>query len=598
MIIKMSRARAVLVVLAAVALVLSACSRGGGETGNARGGSGLDASAQQAQISFGGATSSTGPADPVPGAKTGGTLNVLQYASFAHLDPAQIYANDQVMLAALIHRGLTTYKLDSNGKYTVIGDVATDSGTPSDAGKTWTYTLKDGITWEDGKPITSLDIRHSVERLFAPFVTSGPTYLQQWLADTTGADYRALLPDGPFKGRHLPDSILETPDDKTIIFHFKKPRLDLPYVLALAGYSAVPAAKDTKERYDRAPVVSGPYRIEDFKSGRSMTLVKNSHWDPKTDAARHQYVDRFDITFNIQGGHYTKRVISDHGDDATALSFTSSIDAMNIPTVVRNQALKKRTVSGYQPAVGQILFNMSKIKDKNVRLALAYAIPAKPTFAAMGASYGAEYAGGFLSPTVAGYRKSDFLGKVAHPEGEPAKARELLEKAGKLNTKITYAFPDGPQGREFSLAITDPLRKAGFVVQRKGIESGAYYDVVNKVDNDYDVYELAWGADWPSALSVIPPLFDGRTIADGGSNYSHTDDTRINSEIDRISKITDPVKAGDEWFKLNKYIATEVVPGVPTVFYKQFQIFGSKVGGAVYNNVYANIDPTKLYVKQ
>lgn len=598
----MRRTRATLVAVAAGALVLTACSSGGG----GKSGENNDAKTKQqksqeqlkGQITFGSAADSTGPAAPVPGAQEGGTLHALERDSFTHLDPGQIYVSNEGQLATLLHRGLTTYKLGNDGKYTVVGDLATDSGQETDGGKTWTFKLKDGIKWEDGTPITSADIRWSVERLFAPFIANGPAYLQQWLGNTSGSDYRKLLPEGPYKGKHLPDSLLATPDAKTIVFHFPNSEPDAPYLFAMPGYSAVDSKKDTKEKYDKAPVASGPYKIQSFNTGKSMTLVKNTQWDPKTDSARHQYVDTYDITFNHQAEDSTKRLMADNGDNQTSLSFANAVDPDNTPKVVGSPEIYKRTVAGYQPFVGQVNFNMNKIKDIRIRKALALAIPTKPVWQALGASYGAEYAGGYISPTLAGYQKSDPLGKVAKPNGDQVAAKKILTDANALNTKITYAYINTTAGQEYSVVIADALKKAGFNVQRKDLPSATYYDLIGKVDNPYDIYASAWGADWPSTLTVIPPVFDGRTIADQAPNYSHVNDPKINSEIDRIKKITDPQQAAAEWFKLNTYIVSDVIPGVPTVFYKQLQLFGSKVGGVVYNNVTSGIDLTKLFVKK
>ncbi|WP_206318307.1 ABC transporter substrate-binding protein [Actinacidiphila epipremni] len=595
---------ALLATVAAGALVLTACSSGGGggnsTTENKDAKVKQSKSAQQlaGQITFGDDAASKGPAEPVPGATPGGTMNVLERDSYTHLDPGQIYVSNEGQLATLIHRGLTTYKLDNAGKYTVVGDLATNSGEQSDGGKTWTYHLKDGIKFQDGTPITSKDIRWSVERLFAPFITNGPAYLQQWLANTAGTDYRKLLPDGPYKGAHLPDTLLSTPDAKTIVFHFPKPQTDTPYLFAMPGYSVVDSAKDTKQAYDKAPVASGPYMIKNFDQGKSMTLVKNPNWDPNTDSARHQYVDTFAITFNHQAEDSTKRLMSDSGENQTSVSFDNAVDTDNTPKVVGDPAIYKRTVAGYQPFVGQIDFNMKRLTDFDVRKALALAIPTKAVYQALGAEYGAEYAGGFLSPSLAGYQKADPLGKAANPNGDAAAAKKILTDAGKLNTKITYAYVNTTAGQQYSVTIATALKAAGFDVQRKELPSDTYYDLIGKVDNQYDIYASAWGADWPSASTVIPPVFDGRTIADQAPNYAHVNDAHINSEIDRIEALTDPAAAQKAWFDLNTYIVTKVIPGVPTVYYKQLQLFGSKVGGAVYNNMFSAIDATKLFVKQ
>jgi peptide/nickel transport system substrate-binding protein len=202
------------------ALVLSACSSGGGG-GADNGDGGKDPGPETLQtIEFADAAGSTGPAEEVPGAQPGGTIRVLQETSPDHLDPAQVYVAHEMTIARLLHRGLTTTRLHNDGTYAVVGDLATDAGTVADEGRTWTYTLKDDIYFNDGSPITSADIRHTFERQFADFITQGPTFIQSWLADAEGAGYRELLPGGPYEGDHLPDTVLETPDEKTIVFHF------------------------------------------------------------------------------------------------------------------------------------------------------------------------------------------------------------------------------------------------------------------------------------------------------------------------------------------------------------------------------------------
>ncbi|WP_369391659.1 ABC transporter substrate-binding protein [Streptomyces sp. CG1] len=589
-------------VLAAGALVLTGCSKGGSDSSGNGKKDQQDAKRQQALIKFGSAADSTGPAAPVPGAKSGGAMEVLQRDSYAHLDPGQIYVSDMMSVAQLLHRGLTGYKAtsDDGHQHEVVGDLATDSGTTTDGGKTWKYTLKDGIKFADGTPITSTDIRHTFERLFAPFINQGPTYIQQWLADTSGAAYRKLLPDGPYKGKHLPDSVLQTPDEKTIVFHFKTPHPDLPYALAMAGYSAVSEKGDTKEKYDKAPLVSGPYKIQSFKSGKSMVLVKNTNWDPKTDPIRHQYVDQFNITFNQQFETSTKALLADSGADQTGVSFNNQVDAGNLSQVLKDPKMKSRTVSGYQPYVGQMNINMSHpaMKDKTVREAIAYALPITPFVRAYGGTDAMEVAGGLISPTVSGYDPSfDPWGKKKNPAGDPAKAKALLQKAGKLGMKLTFGYINTPEGQQYSTAMAAGLQKAGFNVQRQEIPAETYYDQVSKLNNNYDIFHTAWGADWPSSSTVIPPLYDGRVIADGAQNYSQVNDPKINSEIDRINKITDPVKAAAEWETLDEYIVKDSVNVVPTAYYKQSQIAGSKVGGLVYDDVIGGVDPRRLFIK-
>lgn len=138
--------------------------------------------------------------------------------------------------------------------------------------------------------------------------------------------------------------------------------------------------------------------------------------------------------------------------------------------------------------------------------------------------------------------------------------------------KLTFGYINTPEGQQYSTAMAAGLQKAGFNVQRQEIPAETYYDQVSKLDNNYDIFHTAWGADWPSASTVIPPLYDGRAIADGAQNYSQVNDPKVNADIDRINKITDPVKGAAEWEKVDEYLVKDIVNVVPTAYYKQTQI--------------------------
>jgi peptide/nickel transport system substrate-binding protein len=345
-------------------------------------------------------------------------------------------------------------------------------------------------------------------------------------------------------------------------------------------------------------VASGPYKIASFKSGKSMKLVPNKEWDPKTDAVRHQYVNAFNVQFGVSYEDSTKRLVSDSAENRTATTFTNQVDASSIQTVRSQPDVKKRSVAGYQPYVARIAFNMDRLKDKKVREAITAALPAKALVQAFGGSGGGEMAGNYVSPTVAGHTDSDPYQKISKPQGDIPEAKKLLKEAGKTGMKLTFAYQNAPEWQKFSSAAADNLRKAGFNVQRKDIIADTYYDQIGKVKNKYDMYNASWGADWPSAGTVVPPTLDGRQIQDGAANYAHYNNPAMNKEMDRISKITDKKESAKEWAKLADEALNKDLPDAPLMYYKQMQLHGSKVGGVVMNDVISAIDPTQLYVKK
>ncbi|WP_085209951.1 ABC transporter substrate-binding protein [Streptomyces sp. Amel2xC10] len=594
--IRSRRARAMVVAVAAGALALTGCSDNGSGKAKDESKSKEDAAEQSKPVAYADAAGSTGPAKEVTGAKPGGTINVYMQSDLTHMDPGQIYVSDAGQFSNLIHRGLTDYQEDDKGNLTVVGDVATDSGTTTDGGKTWKYTLKDGIKDEDGHAITSADVRHSIERLYSKVIFDGPTFVQSWLS---GSDYRKALPDGPYKGKHLPDSVLETPDAKTVIFKFDTPRPDLPQALAMAGYALVPEKDDTKEKYDKAPKSLGPYKISEYKSGKTLKLVKNDQWDPKTDSVRHQYADGFNFSLTIDGASQTKRLIADQGEARNAIQFTDSVDPAQIQDVVSAPDVNKRTIKGYQVYVWQMTFNLDRLKDKKIRDAITYALPNQALIQADGGKYGGELAGGLFAPTLPGYDDGyDPFGKKKTPNGNQTKAKELLKEAGfKEGTKITYAYSNSPRGQAQAVIIKDALEKIGFDVQSKEIDRASFYEQIGKLDNPYDLYMTGWGQDWSSPSTVVTPVYDGSLIADGGSNYSHVKDAKVDALIQEALKLQ-PEEAAKKWEEAHHRLVEEINPAAPVYYSKQIQLFGSNIGGARFSTNSSYIDINQVFVKQ
>ncbi|MCZ4120043.1 ABC transporter substrate-binding protein [Streptomyces sp. H39-S7] len=580
--------------MAVGALTLAAaCSSGSSnDTGSKDGTSGTKATASN--FGLGTAADSTGPAPEIDGAKKGGTVHDLEQDGFDYLDPGQQYVSDQMSVSLLYNRTLTGYKIDAKTKKTVlVGDLATDTGVLSDGAKTWTYKLKSGLKFEDGTPITSKDVKYGIERLFAGYQTQGPQYVQKWLL---GPDYRKAY-TGPYEGKELPASVLDAPDDSTLVFHFKEAHPDAPYAMAMPNISPVPKAKDDKDKYNNHPVSSGPYKIASYKAGKSLVFVRNTNWDPKTDPIRNAYPDSWNFSLGIAQPGLTDRLMAGSGDDRTGIDLSGAAAPEKMQTLSTNPQYKARTVNEYQPYVEVLNINTKRITDAKVRQAIAYAFPMTQVQTAFGGAAQGELGTTLISPTVAGWKAFDPFGKLSAPTGDIEKAKQLLKEAGQEHPKLSYAYSNTTRWQNISLIVANSLQKAGFQVTRKAIDPTSYYTVVGKVDTPYDLYRTGWGADWPNASTVVPPTLDGRNLADGTNNYSFLNDPKVNSEIDRIQQITDLTKQADEWRTLSEYVLKTDTSQVPFLFDKFFGVYGEGLGGITYNQVVGVINPSTVFVK-
>ncbi|MFG2963900.1 MULTISPECIES: ABC transporter substrate-binding protein [unclassified Streptomyces] len=573
-------------VAAAAGSVLTACSSGD-SSGGSGGGKQEAAKAQTTTVKIGTAEDSKGPAPEVSGAKKGGKVYLLNDDDFSHLDPQRVYYAWNSLAVVVINRALTGYKVADDGSQTLVGDLATDTGTMKDGGKTWSFTLKDGVKWEDGSDVTVDDVRHGFERAFASYITEGAMYVQSWLTGST--DYRKSY-SGPYSGKHL-KSI--TTSGKTITFHLAEARPDFNYVVAMQSYAPTPVKHDTKQNYDKKPFSNGPYKVKSHDTDKSMVLVRNEHWDASTDPIRNAYPDEFDFSFGIEQLTAIDRLLADSGNDQYAVSWRT------IPQERVQKAqtdAKDRIFQGLSSGVSVYWINTTRVEDKDVREAIIKAWPTAAIRQLQGGSVRGDYATGIMSPLVAGYKSQDVWGKLKNPAGDTAAAKKILQKAGKTGTKIVYAYQQDPTQAKIKVVVENALKAAGFDVVSKGIDSTTWYDQTGKVANPYDIYWGGWSSDWPTGYSVFQPLFDSKAIADGGSNYSHLKDSAVDAAIKAATAETDNDKANAMWAALDKQV-TETGAFIPDVYMRRLYLHGSKLGNVKMDPNFDGCMLYKLYVK-
>ncbi|MEZ0577574.1 ABC transporter substrate-binding protein [Nocardioides sp. MH1] len=549
-----SRRFGLVVAVVGVSLVLAGCK--GGDDGD--GGAGAGAGAEQ-----------------------GGTVHVLLAEDFSHLDPAQGWDSGVSNLYRLLYRTLTaTGPGGTDTADDIVPDLATDLGTPSDGGKTWTFTLKDDVAFEDGTPITSADIKFGVERSLDPRIAIGSPYAKTTLE--LPEDYAGYYESGPL------DSI-ETPDEKTIVFHLDHPEPEFASVVSQAPFTPFPheqADTITRSSVDTAPVASGPYRVESYDRGSSLVLTRNEHWSDASDDIRTAQPDEFDFTIGLDPATIDERLLAGQGDDANAIG-----DQIQPATLGRLNApdIKSRVVSGMTGCTGFVQLDTSKdgMDDVRVRQAINYAVDRTSMQTAAGGPQMAETTTTILPPSLPGYQEFDL-----YPGPDVAKAKELLAEAGYADGfEFTLDVAAAPSSSAQAEAFQESLKKAGITVHLNSIDAATYYEVVGAPAKQDDAVLASWCPDWLSGSTFIPPLFEGSQIFDqGNSNRSMLDDPEINSEIQRIKSMTDVDAALAAWGDLDRLVM-EKAPIVPTLNGNSVHVAGANVAQAFSNpSLNGNID--------
>ncbi|MFE9536041.1 ABC transporter substrate-binding protein [Streptomyces sp. NPDC006691] len=528
----------------------------------------------------------------------GGTLSVLDNEAQTDFDPARLYTSGGGNLPSLVFRTLTTRKRASGAEGTkVVPDLATDTGRPNADATVWTYTLKDGLTYEDGSPITTADIKYGIERSFAAELSGGAPYLRDWLVG--GAKYTGPYKDG---GKGL-DSI-ETPDAKTIVFHLNKPEGEFPFLATQTQFAPVPKAKDNGTKYEEHPVSSGPYKVvKNENDGEHLVLERNPNWSEATDPERKAYPDTIDVRSGLDQAVINQRLSASQGPDAAAVTTDTNLGPAELAKVSSDKQLAARVGTGHFGYTNYIAFNpnVKPFDNPKVRQAIAYAVDRSSAVNAVGGSSLAEPATTFLPNQKAfGYTPYDPF--PAGASGNADKARELLKEAGYadgLTVTLTHSnAKGGPRGPEVATALQDALKKAGITVKLQGLEGNDYNDTVASVKKEPGFFLRGWGADWPSGGPFLAPIFDGRQIVQDGANFNtgFLNDPSVNNEIDEINKLTDLAAAAPRWGALDKKIGDQalVVPLFHPVYKR---LVGKDVKNVVISDWTGVLDISQVAVK-
>jgi len=506
------------------------------------------------------------PAPEIPGAKPGGTITWLEQFAPEHLDPQQIYVSDALTIETVLFRHLTNYIEDPNGgTLKVVGDLATNTGVTTDGGKTWTYTLRDGIKFADGTPITSKDIAYGVARSFGTYGEQGPQYIQNALDPDRAYD--------PASGQPAPG--VTTPDDKTIKFEFKAAHPEMPYIAAMPTTTPVPKAKDSGAKYEAEFVESGPYMKDGaYDQTTKLALKKNPNWDPKTDPIRHQYPDKWVFDFSgATRAQQSQRLIDDKGSDQYAF-MTANVDASLIPKVQGDPELLKRTSVASTPFVDYLNINTSRVKDVKVRQALNWAYNRTAHIQAVGGSAVAAPATWIMAPIVPGWKDFNAY-KSADGTGDVQKAKDLLAGA---TPKLTYCYPNTPTHQKYAVVNQQNFARAGFDIALNPIDAASYYTTIGNKDTTCDIMRTGWGQDYPDGDSTLNVLLNGKTIVPkGNQNYSYFNEASINKKLDDLQVEPDRAKAATAYGNLDEEIMRDFAPLIPTFATKAFSMHGSKV---------------------
>jgi len=520
---------AVTAIGAIAALFISACSSSGSGTPTSTAGS---------------ATFNAGVTSVVnPSEAKGGTLTMALSSTPDSFDPGNTYYGWVLDFDNLFTMPLFTYKsCPGTCGAQVVPDLATDMGTVSDNGLTWTFHIQPNVKFEDGTVVTSQDVKYAVERTYDRSVmANGPTYYQVLLADPKYP--------GPYKDRAknlMGLTSVQTPNATTIVFHLLAPFPDLPYVLAFPNTAPVPPNKDTGTNYQLHPMSTGPFMFQSYQLNKQLTLVPNPNWNPATDPNAKQLPSKIVVNLNVNQADLDNRLLAGDVDvdvQGTGVAAAAQARILSDPTLKANAD---------NPFTGRAWFaylntKVAPMNNLHCREAVEYAVNKVNVQTAWGGPVaGGAIASTLMTPVIAGYKSFDLYNALSKPTGDITSAKQQLALCGQPNgfsTNLSYRS-DRPKETAAATAIQASLAQAGIKVTLKGYPSGSYYTNFAGApayvhSHDIGIAMGGWSADWPNGFGFLDELVAGNTIAPtGNTNISELNDPVINNLFTKSNALT------------------------------------------------------------
>ncbi|MBD1548297.1 ABC transporter substrate-binding protein [Roseibium aggregatum] len=490
--------------------------------------------------------------------KQGGSMIVTYKDDVSTLDPAIGYDWQNWSMIKSLFDGLMDYE---PGTTNLEKDLAEDF-TISDDGLTYTFTLRKGVKFHNGRELTADDVKYSLDRVANP-KTQSP-----------GAGFFGSIKGFDEVSAGKADSLsgVTVVDPYTVKIELSRPDATMLHVLAINFSSVVPKEEVEKWGADfgKHPVGSGAFELAEWTLGQRLVFKRNAdYWKPG--------IPKLDeIDFEVGQEPIVALLRLQRGE--------ADIPGDGIPPakfleVTKDPQYKDLIIEGGQLQTGYVTMNvkmppfdkpevrkavnMAINKDRIVRIINGRAVPANQP----------------LPPSMPGYDK-DYKGYPFDPEA----AKKMLADAGfpdGFETEL-YVYNTDPNPR-IAQSIQADLAAIGIKAELKALAQANVIAAGGEPDQAPMIWSggMAWIADFPDPSNFYGPILGCAGAVKGGWNWSWY----CNEELDKLAteadSITDPAKKAERealWRKIFISIMDDA-PWVPIFNEQRFTMRSDRLGG-------------------
>ncbi|MFC5737319.1 ABC transporter substrate-binding protein [Sinirhodobacter huangdaonensis] len=508
---------------------------------------------------------------PDPNAKPGGNIVITYKDDVATLDPAIGYDWQNWSMIKSIFDGLMDYVPGT----TELRPGLAESYEISPDGKTYTFHLRKGVKFHNGREMTAEDVKYSLDRVTTP-ATQSP-----------GAGFFGSIAgyDAMADGSATSLSGVTVVDPATVKIELSRPDATFLHVMALNFSSVVPKEEVEKWGADfgKHPVGTGAFKLSDWTIGQKLLLTKNAdYW-----RAGLPYLDS--VTFEVGQEpivallRLQKGEVDIPGDGIPPAKFTE---------VMNNPDEKKQVVVGGQLQTGYITLNVEMKPFDNVEVRRAINMAINKDRIVQMINGRATPATQPLPPSMPGYTK-DYAGYAF----DPAKAKAMLAEAGYpdgFQTQL-YVMNTDPNPR-IAQAIQQDLAAIGVKAEIKALAQANVIEAGGTPKTAPMIWSggMAWIADFPDPSNFYGPILGCAGAVEGGWNWSWYCNKDLDAEAAKADSIVDPAKQDERlalWSDVYMKIMQDA-PWVPVFNENRYTMKSARMGGS--DDLY--VDPVSIPV--
>jgi ABC-type transport system substrate-binding protein len=498
---------------------------------------------------------STGMANAGP--SDGGSMTVTYKDDVSTLDPAIGYDWQNWSMIKSLFDSLLDYKPGT----TILTNDLAESYTISDDGLTYTFKLRTGVKFHNGRTMTAADVKYSLDRVTNPKTQSPGA---GFFASVAGFD-EASNGSGKLSG-------VTVIDDRTVKIQLSRPDATFLHIMALNFSSVVPKEETEKWGADfgKHPVGTGAFSLSEWSLGQRLVFKKNADYYQ----AGIPHLDQ--IIFEVGQEPIVALLRLQNGEIDIA---GDGIPPAKFLEVKNNSKYKNSIVEGSQLHTGYITLNV-KIKpfdNLKVRQAVNMAVNKERIIRMINGR--AVPANQPLPPLMPGYDKN-----YSGANFDQDKAKALLSEAGYgdgFTTELYVANTD-PQPR-IAQAIQQDLATIGIKAEIKSLAQSNVIAAGGEVDQAPMIWSggMAWIADFPDPSNFYGPILGCGGAVPGGWNWSWYCNKDIDKRAIAADSMTDPADAEKReaaWRQIFTDIQDEA-PWVPIFNEQRFTMRSDRLDG-------------------